>query len=174
MPVLAALCDNAVLTWALLACGSAQCLKLLLTLIVKGEWRPSLLLETGGMPSSHAALVSGAAAAIGWQEGLDAPLFATACTVALVVMYDACGVRRMAGVLAERINTLPDTTWLGKDQPPEPLQTNSGHTLAEVLMGGVLGVAVALVGISQVGSTWHLLQMASRLLAKGWGSHPGL
>lgn len=174
MSALAALADNAVLTWALLACGSAQLLKLLVVLVAEGRWRPAVLLETGGMPSSHAALVSGAAAAVGWQEGWDAPLFAAACAVALVVMYDASGVRRLAGVQAERINALPPGTWPEGSQPPVPLSTNIGHTRLEVFVGGVLGVAVALVGTSRIGSAWHLLLLLGRWLAEGWGRGAGL
>ena len=51
--------DNAVLAWGLAACGLAQFSKLLFELIFKQRWRPSVLIETGGMPSSHSALVTG-------------------------------------------------------------------------------------------------------------------
>ena len=57
--------DNAVLAWGLAACGLAQFSKLLFELIFKQRWRPSVLIETGGMPSSHSALVTGTAAGIG-------------------------------------------------------------------------------------------------------------
>ena len=99
--------DNAVLAWGLAACGLAQLSKLFIELLVHRRWRPAVLIETGGMPSSHSALVTGTAAAIAWEQGLDSPLFALAATVAFVVMYDASGVRRAAGRIAERVNGLP-------------------------------------------------------------------
>ena len=82
-----ALLDNAVLAWGLAACGLAQLSKLFIELLVHRRWRPAVLIETGGMPSSHSALVSGTAAAIGFEQGFDAPLFALAATIAFVVMY---------------------------------------------------------------------------------------
>ena len=66
--------DNAVLAWGLAACGLAQLSKLVIELVVHGRWRPAVLIETGGMPSSHSALVSGTAAAAGWQEGFSSPV----------------------------------------------------------------------------------------------------
>ena len=98
--------DNAVLAWGLAACGLAQISKLLFELIFKKTWRPSVLIETGGMPSSHSALVTGTAAGIGLQLGFDDPLFALASTIAFIVMYDASGIRRSAGITAERVNQI--------------------------------------------------------------------
>ena len=65
--------DNAVLAWGLAACGLAQVSKLLFELIFNQRWRPSVLIETGGMPSSHSALVTGTAAGVGLQLGFDDP-----------------------------------------------------------------------------------------------------
>ena len=149
MDELAALSNNAVLTWGLLACGVAQLSKLVIVLVTERQWRPGVLLETGGMPSSHAALVSGVAAGVGWQVGFDQPLFALACALALVVMYDASGVRRAAGLQAERLNGLTPSS--DHCPPPEPLNTNLGHTRRQVLVGALLGVAVVLLGISRIG-----------------------
>ena len=89
-------------------------------------------------------------------------------------MYDASGVRRLAGLQAERINALPPGIWPEGSQMPLPLSTNIGHTRLEVLVGGVLGVAVALVGTSRIGSAWHLLLLLGRWLAEGWGRGAGL
>ena len=98
--------DNAVLAWGLAACGLAQLSKLVIELVLHRRWRPAVLIETGGMPSSHSALVTGTAAAAGWQEGFNSAVFALAATVAFVVMYDASGVRRSAGFTAERVLSL--------------------------------------------------------------------
>ena len=62
--------DNAVLAWGLAACGVAQLSKLVIELVLHRRWRPAVLIETGGMPSSHSALVTGTATCVGWQEGL--------------------------------------------------------------------------------------------------------
>lgn len=118
--------DNAVLAWGLLACGLAQLSKLFLELLLNRRWRPSVLVETGGMPSSHSALVTATAAGVGWQMGFNQPAFALAVTVAFVVMYDASGVRRAAGFTATRVNQLPDSLW--DPSPDKPLKERLGHT----------------------------------------------
>ncbi len=159
MNALTALSDNAVLAWALLACGMAQLSKLLIVLVVERQWRPAVLLETGGMPSSHAALVSGVAAGVGWQVGFDQPLFALACALALVVMYDASGVRRAAGLQAERLNTFMTPTDPDCCSSLEPLNTNLGHTRRQVLAGALVGIFVVLLGMGRTGGVldvpWH-------------------
>jgi acid phosphatase family membrane protein YuiD len=154
----AQLFDNAVLAWGLAACGLAQLSKLLIELVVHRRWRPAVLIETGGMPSSHSALVTGTAAGVGWQNGFNDPLFALAATVAFVVMYDASGIRRAAGFTAARVNALPDSTW--STAPEKPLKETLGHSRLEVLVGSLLGPAIALPGLAWVGSP---LQLAQRL-----------
>ena len=147
-----ALLDNSVLAWGLAACGIAQALKLVFELIIHKKWRPSVLFETGGMPSSHSALVTGTAAGIGWELGFDHPGFALAATLSFVVMYDASGIRRAAGLTASRVNVLTSSVM------PESIQVNLketlGHTSLEVLIGGIIGPAVALPGIYF--TTWNI------------------
>ena len=142
--------DNGVLAWGLAACGLAQLSKLVIELIVFRRWRPAVLIETGGMPSSHAALVSGTAAAVGWQEGFASSVFALAATLAFVVMYDASGIRRAAGFTAERVNALPDELWL--EPLAQPLKESLGHSRLQVLVGSLIGPLVALPGLEFVGS----------------------
>ena len=151
MDALAVIFENVVLAWGLLACGVAQLSKLVVVLATERQWRPAVLLETGGMPSSHAALVSGMAAGVGWQAGFDQPLCALACALALVVMYDASGVRRAAGLQAERLNTYMTPADPDRGSSLEPLNTNLGHTRRQVLAGSLLGIAVVLLGISRMG-----------------------
>jgi len=150
--------DNAVLAWGLAACGLAQFSKLLFELIFKQRWRPSVLIETGGMPSSHSALVTGTAAGVGLQLGFDDPVFALASTIAFIVMYDASGIRRSAGLTAAKVNEiLKDKS---KELSSETILKESlGHTKIEVLVGSFLGPMVALPGIFFIGSPLHLLQM---------------
>lgn len=150
--------DNAVLAWGLAACGIAQLSKLLFELIFNKSWRPSVLIETGGMPSSHSALVTGTAAGLGLQIGFNDPVFALASTIAFIVMYDASGIRRSAGLTAAKVNQILE------DNSNELISENAlkeslGHTKIEVLVGSLLGPIVALPGIFFIGSPLHILQM---------------
>jgi uncharacterized protein len=151
-----------VLAWALIACGLAQLGKLLVELVEHGRWRPAVLFETGGMPSSHSALVTGACAGIGWELGFADPLFAFACTIAFIVMYDASGVRRAAGLQAARLNALPSSLW--NPGPLDRLKESLGHTRSEVLAGSLIGPAIALTGLALAGSPLRI--------AQGWGWLP--
>ena len=153
--------DNGALWWGLAACGSAQLSKLLIELVVHRRWNPKVLVETGGMPSSHSALLTGTTAALGWQQGFDSPVFALAATMCFVVLYDAAGVRRAAGITAQRVNGLPDGLWeLHPDEAPalKPLKENLGHTRLEVLVGSLIGPLVALPGLVWVGSPLVIAQ----------------
>ena len=150
--------DNAVLAWGLAACGLAQFSKLLFELIFKQRWRPSVLVETGGMPSSHSALVTGTAAGVGLQLGFNDPVFALASTIAFIVMYDASGIRRSAGLTAAKVNQISKNN--SKELSSETILKESlGHTKIEVLVGSFLGPTVALPGIVFIGSPLHILQM---------------
>ena len=149
--------DNAVLAWGLAACGLAQFSKLLFELIFKQRWRPSVLIETGGMPSSHSALVTGTAAGVGLQLGFNDPVFALASAIAFIVMYDASGIRRSAGLTAAKVNQISK----GKSNElssGNTLKESLGHTKIEVLVGSLLGPIVALPGIFFIGSPLHILQ----------------
>ena len=151
------LIDNASLAWGLAACGLAQLSKLFIELILHRRWRPAVLVETGGMPSSHSALVTGTAACLGWTMGYDHPLFALAATIAFIVMYDASGIRRAAGFTAERVNALPDELWT--ETLEKPLKESLGHSRLQVLVGSLIGPAVALPGLVFLGSPLHLISM---------------
>ena len=150
--------DNAVLAWGLVACGLAQVSKLLFELIFKQTWRPSLLIETGGMPSSHSALVTGTAAGVGLQLGFDDPMFALASTIAFIVMYDASGIRRSAGLTAAKVNQISKVN-TNQSSTENTLKESLGHTKTEVLVGSLIGPTIALPGILFIGSPLHLLQM---------------
>ena len=157
-PKFISILDNAVLAWGLAACGLAQISKLLFELIFKKRWRPAVLLETGGMPSSHSALVTGTAAGVGLQLGFNDPLFALASTIAFIVMYDASGIRRSAGLTAAKVNQISKINF-NESSPETVLKESLGHTKIEVLVGSFLGPTVALPGIFFIGSPLHILQM---------------
>jgi acid phosphatase family membrane protein YuiD len=165
MNALEAFFSNGVLAWGLAACGIAQLSKLGIELVVHRRWNPKVLVETGGMPSSHSALLTGTAAGLGWQLGFDDPLFALAAIMGFVVLYDASGVRRAAGLTAARVNSLrgnsPDPNSVAQDESQKPLKENLGHTRLEVLVGSVIGPLVALPGLVLLGSP---LQLVQRLL----------
>ncbi len=171
LDALGELLANGVLAWGLAACGVAQLSKLVIELVLHRRWRPAVLIETGGMPSSHSALMTGTAAGLGWELGFADPLFALAAVLCFVVLYDASGVRRAAGLTAQRVNDLPDGLWdtrstpgqTGTDPVLRPLKENLGHTRAEVLVGSLIGPLVALPGLALLGSPWQIAQGAGWL-----------
>ena len=100
------LISNEPLWTALLATVLAQVIKVMLVLLTERRFAAGRLLETGGMPSSHSAAVMGLATSLGLTYGWASPHFATAMVFGSIVMYDATGIRRAAGMQAELINEL--------------------------------------------------------------------
>ena len=143
---LAGLFYNRVLIAALAAWGTAQMIKVPLEYLRTHRWQWSLLFTTGGMPSSHSSLIVGATNAIGLYFGYDSPLFALGVAVAMIVTYDAAGVRRQAGMHAERINVLFEELLKGHIWDEDELREVIGHTPLEVT-GGILwgGVVTTIV-----------------------------
>ncbi len=148
--------DNSVLFWSLLSCLLAQFLKIIFNLFSTGEIRFGIMFETGGMPSSHSALITGATSGIGFQLGFDNPVFALAIAVSLIVMYDASGVRKAAGIQASEINKLSK-----KFNPKSQvvLKETLGHTKFEVIVGSLLGPLITLPGIVFIGSPLNLFNL---------------
>lgn len=135
--------ENLPLLAALLAWLIAQTAKVVLAVFSLRQRALRRFMESGGMPSSHTALVVGLAAGLGWDVGPGAPEFAVAVILALIVMYDAAGVRRAVGSQAEVLNRVVRVLQEGKEDPDQPLHELLGHTPREVLAGALLGVAVA-------------------------------
>ena len=144
MNVLAVL-QNHVLIGMLAAWFVAQILKPPMEYFRTRHWDWSTLLDAGGMPSSHSALIVGATHAIGLYYGFDQPLFALGVAIAMIVVYDAAGVRRQAGMHAERINVLFDELLHGHIWDEEELREVLGHTPLEVTGGVLLGLITATV-----------------------------
>lgn len=137
---------NQVLWIALFACGLAQAIKWSLALVQSKRMDFKVLVQTGGMPSSHAALVTALAVGVGIKEGWDSLLFAATVVLALVVMYDAAGVRQAAGKQARVLNRVIHQVFEEKDFEEPHLKELLGHTPFQVLMGSLLGggcIAVA-------------------------------
>ena len=149
MSELSALLDNSVLLWSLLSCLIAQFFKIIFNFFSTGKIKFGIMFETGGMPSSHSALITGATSGIGFELGFDNPIFALAIAVSLIVMYDASGVRKSAGIQAAEINKL------SKKLDPKSqvnLKETLGHTKFEVIVGSILGPLITLPGIFFIGS----------------------
>lgn len=101
-------------------------------------------METGGMPSSHSAMVTALATGVGLTQGFGSPLFAVCAVFALIVMYDATGVRHSSGQQARLLNELVGElrAVVREGFAPLPLRVLMGHTYLEVLVGSVLGIVV--------------------------------
>ena len=156
MPEFSAIFDNSVFLWSLLSCLFAQFFKIIFNFFSTGKIRFGIMFETGGMPSSHSALITGATSGIGFQLGFDSPIFALAIAVSLIVMYDASGVRKSAGIQAAEINKL------SKKLDPKSkmsLKETLGHTKFEVIVGSLLGPLITLPGIFFLGSPLKIFDL---------------
>jgi acid phosphatase family membrane protein YuiD len=131
----------------LLAWGIAQFLKVLLVSVRQRRLNLRVLAETGGMPSSHSALVTGLTFGIGRINGFNSAPFAIALIFSFVVMYDAAGVRRAAGRQATVLNRLVEDLVAMRGIQEDRLRELLGHTPVEVLVGAVLGALVGLIPI---------------------------
>lgn len=136
---------NPVLISALVPWMIAQILKVFLEYIKKKHWNWALLFRAGGMPSSHSAMVSGTALSIGLYAGFDSPVFAIAAVLAMIVIYDATGIRRESGRQAAVINTMFEEISKGKLIQQKRLREVLGHTPGEAMMGTLLGILAAFV-----------------------------
>src|SRR5437867_5109443 len=103
--------------------------------------------ETGGMPSSHAASVAALSTSVGLENGFRSLLFGVTLYFSLVVMYDAAGLRRAAGRQAAILNRLIEEHFRRPERETQRLMELLGHTPLEVLTGAIIGVMSALV--------WH-------------------
>ena len=99
-----------------------------------------VLSRSGGMPSSHTAMVVSLATVLGLQYGWDSPFFAIAVVLAVIVMYDATGVRQQSGKHARVLNQILRELFSGQPISEEELKELLGHTGFEVLVGALLGI----------------------------------
>jgi uncharacterized protein len=137
---------NQILMVALLACITAQGLKLAIDLIRTRKLNITYLLSTGGMPSAHSALVGALATSVGLTKGWSSAEFAIACLFAIIVMYDAAGVRQAAGKQAKILNQLVDELFQEEHNlNEERLKELLGHTPFQVVVGLGLGISIAMV-----------------------------
>ena len=142
------LISNKILISGLGGWATAQILKTIIFLIVNRKLNLERLFGDGGMPSGHSATVSAVALSVGLECGFNSALFAVATIIAIVVMHDAMGVRLETGKQAKYINEMTELieklsgTELSNE---EKLKEFVGHTPFQVVMGGILGIVVAIL-----------------------------
>ena len=150
---------NYVLTAAVISWCAAQVIKTILNFIQTKQFHAERLFGAGGMPSSHSALVCSATIAMCRECGVGSPEFAIMFIVAMIVMYDAMGVRRSAGLHAREINRInrlfavkdikandeSDKPALARDKKKKELKEYLGHTPFEVLGGALLGILISML-----------------------------
>jgi acid phosphatase family membrane protein YuiD len=129
----------------LVAWTIAQTAKVIIYSVREHRLNLRVLAVTGGMPSSHSAIVMGMTTAVGKYAGVNSAVFAIALIVSFVVMYDAAGLRRAAGRQAAILNRLVEDLVNMRGVQEAKLRELLGHTPVEVLVGAVLGVAAGLI-----------------------------
>lgn len=148
--------ENTPLLLALFAILFAQFVKIPIHFLLtrKLDWK--LMTSTGGMPSSHSAAVSSLTTAIAFETGLNSPLFAVSAIFAVIVMFDATGIRYQAGQQAIIINQMrldfqtfvqEMKGWQQKDgiQKMQELKTLLGHKPSEVFAGSMTGILISII-----------------------------
>lgn len=143
MSILIEIVTNRVIQAAVLSWAIAQALKVILTLCISRKFDGSRMFGSGGMPSSHSAMVCAMLTVIGFHEGFGSSIFALAFCFAGVTMYDAAGVRRSTGKNAAVINhLLDDLATKGFSMDEERLKELVGHTPLQVMAGALLGIFI--------------------------------
>jgi acid phosphatase family membrane protein YuiD len=99
--------------------------------------------RTGGMPSSHAALVSALTTSLAVHEGFQSNLFAVSFFFSLIIMRDAMGVRRSSGIQGKSLNSLGRNLAERFGLEYHPVKEVQGHTPLEVVIGALLGIFIA-------------------------------
>lgn len=131
-----------VCAWAI-----AQLIKVIVALIKSRQFDVRTFIATGGMPSSHSAIVSALATSVAIVDGFKSVSFAIATIFALIIMYDSAGLRQSVGDQAIALNRIlkelrerKSINYFEKD-----LRELLGHSTFQVIVGAGLGVAVSLL-----------------------------
>lgn len=136
---------NVTLLAAVASWVAAQFIKLLAFVIRERRFDYGFLFRLGGMPSSHTASAAACATSVGLRTGFGSPVFAVALGMLALIMIDAQSVRRAAGAQARLLNQMAEDFYRNHKFSPEKLVEFLGHTRLEVLMGALLGLAIALL-----------------------------
>ncbi len=123
----------------------SQLIKVFVVLAREKRFDLWFLLRSGGMPSSHTALVCALAVAVGMMQGFNSIAFAITVILAIVVMYDAAGVRQAVSqqslVLNRIVKELMDKR--PRSEVERDLREFIGHTPFQVIAGAALGIFIA-------------------------------
>ncbi|XP_075643545.1 uncharacterized protein LOC142614796 [Castanea sativa] len=144
-PFVATLAANPTFVSGLLAWFMAQSTKVVLNFFVERKWDLRILFASGGMPSSHSALCTALTTSVALCHGVADSLFPVCLGFSLIVMYDAIGVRRHAGMQAEVLNMIVEDLFQGHPISQRKLKELLGHTPSQVLAGALLGIVVACI-----------------------------
>lgn len=135
--------QNRILLISIFSCFLAQFIKIFTGEESKVDFRRISI--SGGMPSSHSSFVTALAVLVGFDKGFASTEFAMTAVFAIIVMYDASGVRRAVGKQAEILNQIVDDFFHGKFDQHERLKELVGHTPKEVLVGAALGILIGVI-----------------------------
>ncbi|XP_058740653.1 uncharacterized protein LOC131612929 [Vicia villosa] len=142
-PFVATLASNPTFVSGLFAWFVAQSIKVFLNFCMERKWDLRLMFASGGMPSSHSALCSALTTSVALSHGVADSLFPVSLGFSLIVMYDAIGVRRHAGMQAQVLNMIVADMFQGHPISERKLKELLGHTPSQVFAGALLGCLVA-------------------------------
>jgi len=143
MSVFSQIVGNKALVIPVVAWIIAQILKTIIQSLRDRHFNIRYMVSAGGMPSAHTALVSSLATTMGILFGVSSGLFAISAVLALVVMYDATGVRQAVDKQSAVLNHLMDNFPKTKHEFEYILRQLVGHTRLQVAMGAILGILLA-------------------------------
>ncbi|CAL5382263.1 unnamed protein product [Camellia sinensis] len=149
-PFVATLASNPTFVSGLFALVIAQSTKVILNFFVERKWDLRIMFASGGMPSSHSALCTALTTSVAICHGVADSLFPVCLGFSLIVMYDAIGVRRHAGMQAEKgelvvLNMIVEDLFQGHPISQRKLKELLGHTPSQVFAGAMLGIVVACI-----------------------------
>lgn len=136
---------NKVVIAAFMGWFIAQMIKVVIGVITERKFNFNWFVGTGGMPSSHASGVAALATSVGIQEGVGTALFCVSLMFAIVVIFDAQGVRRSTGTQAGILNKILEDIYWRKRIQEERLKELIGHTPIQVIAGIIIGIVVAFI-----------------------------
>jgi len=135
--------QNKVFIATILGWVTAQSIKIAINCIKERRFNFRWVIGTGGMPSAHSAGVMSLATAVGIQQGFDSVVFIITLVFAVVIAFDAQGVRRATGQQAEILNKILDDIYWRRKIQEDRLKELIGHTPFEVFVGSLLGIVIA-------------------------------
>jgi len=155
MNILVDLFNNSIFLTAASAWAIAQIIKTIIDFAISGSFTPERLVGSGGMPSCHSATVCALATSCLFSCGANSAEFAISAMLAIIVMYDARGVRRETGTQAvilneimEYLNDPSNPRYKNPEFSQEKLKELIGHTPTQVIFGAILGIVVAVISYS--------------------------